>query len=139
MIRKILSSKRGEMYVEAVVTIIIVMAVLLFCISALQVASVKNQADAIADTLLEHAAFYGCFDSNFYALVSEQKDAYPGIPFEVSISGDWFNEPLKRVQLGDTMTVRVSFSVTIGGFGSFIKIPLTTTRNGASENYWKTA
>ena len=91
MIKKILSSKSGEMYIEAIVTIIIIMALLLFCISALQVASKKNQADVIADSLLECATFYGCFGNEFYALVDDLQETYSALPFTVEVSGDWYN------------------------------------------------
>lgn len=138
MFKKALSSKRGEMYIEAIVTVIIIMALLLFCLSALQVASKKNQADNIADALLECATYRGCFDAEFYALAEDLQEKYPGLPFTVEVSGDWYNSTYQRVQLGDEMSVTVRFTVTINGFGSFLKITLPATRTGASENYWKT-
>ena len=138
MIKNILTSKRGEMYIEAVITCIIIIALLLFCLSALKIASVKNTGDVICNPLLETATFYGCFGDEFYQAVEALKDQYPGLEFEVEVDGDWFNTTLKRVQLGDTMTVTVSYAVNIVGFGSFVNIPLKTVRTGASENYWKT-
>ena len=92
----------------------------------------------IADALLECATYRGCFDAEFYALAEDLQEKYPGLPFTVEVSGDWYNSTYQRVQLGDEMSVTVRFTVTINGFGSFLKITLPATRTGASENYWKT-
>lgn len=136
--RKILTSKKGEMYIEAVVTMIVVMVLLMFCLSVLRIASVRNIGDHIADQLLETAALYGGFGSEFDAKVEELTAKYSGFSFEVSYEADWYNSIYKRVQLGDSLSVTVSYDVSFGGFGSFITMPLTSVRTGASENYWRT-
>ena len=138
MLKKILSSKRGEMYFDAVITMLVIMSFMVFALSAFQVAVVKTTADSIADQLLETAAFYGSFSDEFDAKVAELRLVYPNLEFEVAYNGDWYNSELKRVQLGDTMMVQISYEVTFSGFGSWVSVPLTTTRVGASENYWKT-
>lgn len=137
MIKQILTSKRGEMYMEVIVTFIVILSLLLFCMSALQVASVRNTGDIICNYLLETATFYGEFGSEFNDAVNAMKEQYPGLEFEVAVDGDWFNSTLQRVQLGDAMTVTITYSVTIRGFGAFLSIPLKSVRTGASENYWK--
>ena len=137
--KKILTSKRGEMYFEAVITMMVIMALMVFVLSAFEVSVVKTTADSIADRLLETATFYGCFGDEFEAEVAMLREKYPNLEFEVGYSGDWYNTELRRVQLGDTMAVQITYEVTFSGFGSLISIPLNTTRYGASENYWKTA
>lgn len=136
--RKMLSSKRGEMHIEAVVTIMILVAFMVFAMSVFRVSTVKNRADAIADTLLETATFYGCYGEEFDQKIVDLQNTYPNLEFTVSYDGDWYNSALERVQLGDTMTVTVYYKVTFGGFGSFLTLDLHSTRTGASENYWKT-
>lgn len=137
--KRILTSRRGEMYIEAIITIIVIMAFVLFSISVLKIGTIKNTADTITDQLLETAAFYGGFGSEFEEKVTELQETYPGLEFTVTYEADWYNEPLKRVQLGDSMTVTLHYEITFGGFGSFITVPLTTVRTGASENFWKTS
>lgn len=137
MIKKVLTSKRGEMYISAVVTVMVVMALLVFSLTVLRVATVANTADAIADTLIESATYNGSFGTEFQALEAELHQTY-NLDFTVEYDGDWYNTSLKRVQLGDTMTVTVKYNFTFGGFGSFLTIPLQSVRSGASENYWKT-
>lgn len=135
--KKILSSKRGEMYFNAVITMIVIMSFMVFALSAFKVAVVKTTADSIADQLLETAVFYGSFSDEFEAKVAELRQVYPNLEFEVAYNGDWYNSELKRVQLGDTMAVQISYEVQFSGFGAWATVPLTTTRTGASENYWK--
>lgn len=136
--KKKFSSKRGEMYIEAVVTTLVLTALLIACLSTFRVATVKTQADAVADQLLETATFYGCFGEEFDAMLDSLRETFPGLTFEVSYDGDWYNATLERVQLGDTMTVTVTYYVSFGGFGSYLTMALDTTRTGSSENYWKT-
>lgn len=136
--RKLFSSKRGEMYIEAIVTICVLTAFMVFALSVFRVTSVKTQADAVADQLLETATFYGSFGDEYNAKLLELRETYPNLQFDVSYEGDWYNATLKRVQLGNTMRVTVTYRVTFGGFGSFLTTQLTSTRTGISENYWKT-
>lgn len=137
MIKKVLTSKRGEMYIEGVVTVMVVVALLVFSLSVLQIATLSNTADTIADLLIETATYYGSFGTEFQNLEAELHQTY-NLDFTVEYDGDWYNTSLKRVQLGDTMTVTVKYNFTFGGFGSFLTIPLQSVRTGASENYWKT-
>lgn len=136
--KKIISSKRGEMYVEAVISLMVIAAFLVFALSAFRVSVVKTQADSVADQLLEVATFYGCFGEEYEDHLAKMQQAYSDLNLEVTYDGVWYNTNLKRVQLGDMMKVTVSYKVTFGGFGTFITLPLSTTRVGMSENYWKT-
>lgn len=138
MLKKVLTNKRGEMYISAVITIIVVIALLAFSLTVMRVATVANTADAIADLLIETATYYGSFGNEFQELEAKLHETYD-LEFTVEYSGDWYNAGLKRVQLGDAMNVTVKYNFTFGGFGEFITIPLKSVRNGASENYWKTA
>ena len=139
MVKKILSSRRGEMYIEAVVTVIILIAFLSFMLSVFRVATINNTAMSITDALLETATYYGGFGPEFDAKVIELQEKYSGLPFTVSYTGDWYNAEYERVQLGDSLSVTVHYEVSITGFGSLLNVPLSCTRTGSSENFWKTA
>ena len=137
--KKILSSKRGELYIEAVISLMVIAMFMVFALSAYRVSVVKTQADSVADQLLEVATFYGCFGDEYERHLEKMQTAYSDLNLEVTYDGEWYNVGLKRVQLGDMMQITVTYEVTFGGFGTFITLPLTTTRVGVSENYWKTA
>lgn len=137
--KKILLSRKGEMYIDSIITVIIIISLLLFSLSTLRIVSVKNTADSIADQLLETAAFYGCFGTEFDSHVADLQAKYSNLSFTVTYDGDWYNEEYERVQLGDSMSLTLHYEVTLGGFGSFITIPLTSVRSAASENFWKTS
>lgn len=136
--KKLLASRKGEMYIDALITCFLILAFLVFALSTFKVSSVRNTGDVIADRLLETACYYGSFGTEFQEEVTYLQEKYPGLEFTVSYSGEWYNESLQRVQLGGKMEVVVSYSVSFGGFGSFISVPLTSVRTGASENFWKT-
>lgn len=135
--KKLLSSRKGEMYMEAVITFIVLISFLVFAIGSFRVGVVKSTADSVADQLLETATFYGCFSTEFQDKIDQLHETYPGLSFTVEYDADWYNVTLKRVQLGGTMTVKVNYEVVLKGFGTSIAIPLSTTRTGASENFWK--
>lgn len=135
--KKLLSSRKGEMYIEAVITIVVLISILVFALGTFRVATVKTKADAIADQLLETATFYGCFGDEFDARLAQLHETYPNMVFTVEYDGEWYNTTQERVQLGDIMTVTVYFEVELSGFGASITVPLHTTRTGASENYWR--
>lgn len=139
MIKKVLSSKRGEMYIEALITCLLIIAFMVFALSVFRVTSTKNAMDNVADQLIEIATLNGCFGAEFDAKVAELEETYSHLDLKVTTSAEkWFNRQYERVQLGDSMTVRVDFSVSIGGgLVDFVAIELNSVRTGASENYWK--
>ncbi len=134
--KKIICSKRGEMYIEVVITLILLTAFLVMSISVFQAISLKNTVDRMADELLETAAYTGGFGEEFDNKVTELQNKH--FYFEVSYSAEaWFNQALERVQLGDTLYVSLTFDTNIAGFGSVVPLELTVHRSGASEKYWK--
>lgn len=140
MLKKILTSKRGEMYIEGIITIIVVFALLAFSLSVLQIATLSTTADHIADQLIETATFYGSFGSEYNKLKKELEQTYSGISFkvsEVAPDGYYNSSPIyKSVQLGDAMQVTVTYYFSFMGLKDAIE--LHTVRSGASEKYWKT-
>lgn len=155
MFKKIVASKSGEMYIEAVITLMVVVVLLLFSISALGISPVNNTADMLVDQLIEQACFNGCFGSEFQKEVAELEKQYSNIGLKVKYGvcdekkGDpahsiacaectakYYNSTLQRVQLGGKMWVTVYYEFSLMGLPN--PIELSTSRVGASENYWKT-
>lgn len=134
-LQKALASQRGEAYISAIVALIILMSVLGTALNSFQIIGVKDEVDRIADALLETATLYGGFGTEFDARVAQLQAEY--FDFTVTYDANWFNETYKRVQLGDTLSVTITFTVNLAGFGFNVPIELSVVRTGASEKYWK--
>lgn len=134
-LRKALTSQKGEAHISTIFSVIILMSVLSVALSTFQVIGVKDEADRIADALLETATFYGGFGTEFDAKVAQLQDEY--FDFTVTYDATWFNQTYKRVQLGDPLSVTITFTAHLFIFGLDVPIELPVVRTGASERYWK--
>lgn len=132
---KRLKCKQGEMYIDSAITVLLIVALLLFAMSVMSVVSYKNTADAIADQLLEAAVTYGDLGSGS-AYATLKADVMETYGYTITEEAVWFNKVYKRVQLGDPITITVQYSVRFGGFGVFVTVPGRTVRTGSSEFYW---
>lgn len=134
-IRQILTSRKGGIPIEAAVAVLVLMSLLATALSTFQVVGMKDEADRIADALLETATYYGGFGSEFDQRVAQLQAQY--FDFEVSYDATWYNQTYKRVQLGDPLSITITFTATLHGFATSIPIKLPVHRSGASERYWK--
>lgn len=135
-IREVLASRKGAAnYISAIFALIILMGVLVTALNSFQIVGIKDEADRIADALLETATFYGGFGTEFDERVAQLQAEY--FDFTVSYDAIWFNESYKRVQLGDALSIKVTFVVNFKGFGIDVPIEIPVVRTGASEKYWK--
>lgn len=134
-LRKALTSKKGEAYISTTICLLILMSVLSVALSTFQVIGVKDEADRIADALLETATFYGGFGTEFDDRVAQLQAEY--FDFTVTYDAEWFNQTYKRVQLGDPLSVTITFTAHLFIFGLDVPIELPVVRTGASEKYWK--
>ena len=134
--KRILSSKRGEGYVDVCVGVVVFVIVLVIGINIFSFVSERVKMDQIAEELLEAATYTGEFGEDFFDTEDYYLEDYDhyidyGAP-------RYFNQPLYRVQLGERMWVKVYKQVNIKGIGGFqIPVTLTVTRSGLSEKYWK--
>lgn len=135
--KKIITSKKGEGYIDVVVGIFAMMMVVVVVLNIFQFMTLKQNLDEISGQLIETATFNGCFDNEFDERVEGLQDQF----FDFNVTTDaeeYFNATYKRVQLGDKMDVYVSVQTYVQGLGMF-RIPVTVTshRSGISEKYWK--
>lgn len=137
MLKKLLSSKRGEGYIDVAVGIVCVCLVLAVGLSIFQVISMKTTMDRITEDLIEVAAYSGTFGEEFDAAVEQLRSQY-GFEFEVTVDAPkYFNSTLQRVQLGDDMIVTVSTKTGLFGGDTVLPLELSTSRIGKSERYWR--
>ncbi len=135
--KKIITSKKAEGYIDVVVGIFAILMVVVVVLNIFQFMTLKQDLDEISGQLIETATFNGCFDSEFDERVESLQNQF--FDFQVDTDAEsYFNAHYKRVQLGDQMDVYVSVETYIQGLGMF-RIPVTVTshRSGISEKYWK--
>lgn len=135
--RRIFRSKKGEGYIDVVIGILVLMAVLVVTLNIFEFMTLKEDLDEISGQLIETATFNGCFDTAFDERTEDLQNRF--FQFDVETDAqEYFNTSYKRVQLGDKMEVTVSVETYVRGLGVF-KIPITVTshRSGISEKYWK--
>lgn len=135
--RRIFRSKKGEGYIDVVIGILVLMAVLVVTLNIFEFMTLKEDLDEISGQLIETATFNGCFDAAFDERAEDLQNWF--FQFDVETGAqEYFNTSYKRVQLGDKMEVTVSVETYVRGLGVF-KIPITVTshRSGISEKYWK--
>ena len=135
--RSFFRSQKGEGYIDVVIGILALMAVLVVTLNIFEFMTLKEDLDEISGQLIETATFNGCFDAAF----DERAEDLQNRSFQFDVETDaqeYFNTSYKRVQLGDKMEVTVSVETYVRGLGVF-KIPITVTshRSGISEKYWK--
>lgn len=135
--RRILRSQKGEGYIDVVIGILALMAVLVVTLNIFEFMTLKEDLDEISGQLIETATFNGCFDAAFDERAEDLQNRF--FQFDVETDAqEYFNTSYKRVQLGDKMEVTVSVETYVRGLGVF-KIPINVTshRSGISEKYWK--
>ena len=134
--KKYLTDRRGEGYIDVCVGIIALMMVLVVTLNIFSFLLLRQDLDEICGQLIESAAYSGAFGEDFNQRRDELEEQF--FDFNVSTSAEsYFNSTYKRVQLGDTMSVTVSMQTRVRGIGAFyIPVTVSVTRSGISEKYW---
>lgn len=137
MIKKVLSSRKGEGYIDMCVGVVVFVMILVIAINIFSFITLKVEMDQIAEDLIESATYSGEFDTDFWNADMYNLDEYYYYDIEYG-ADEYFNEAYRRVQLGTRMWVTISKETHVKGLGIF-KIPITVsvTRSGLSERYWK--
>lgn len=136
MLKKIFSSKRGEVYIDVAISVIALVMFMVLALNIFSAVTLKTHMDRIAEDLLAVATYTGEFGDDFEAKVEELKEQY--FDFEVGIYADeYHSSTLKRVQLGGTMVVTITVDTSIAGQGVSVPLSLTVQRVGQSEQFWK--
>jgi len=128
---KLLQSKRGEGYVDVVVTVLVIMLFIALAVKVFPVFIAKNQLDTFAAELVREAEIAGCVGNETTAK-TKQLITQIGIDPEISWSRTG------NIQLNDEVTLTLTLQHDMGffNFGSF-PITLTSKATGKSEVYWK--
>ena len=135
--KKILKSKRGEGYIDVVVTVLVTMMLLIMALNIFSFFTMKQEMDYFAKEMVELAAAEGKTTGNInyrYYELCDETGIYPAYSWQAS----YYKNIFGKVQLGDTIKIALTHRTYVKGFGIFkIPVTLTVTHSGVSEHYWK--
>lgn len=129
---KIIRSRRGEGFVDVCVLVLAIVMVLALFVKVMPVFIAKQNLDTYAAELVRTAEVAGCVGSATTAKnISLRKET--GLTPSVSWSR------YGNIQLGQEVTVTLTYTVNVGLFGGFASFPITLTAKatGTSEVYHK--
>ncbi len=136
-IENIIRSRRGEGYIDVVVSVLVSMMLLVLTLNVFTFLTIKQDMDYFAKEMIVSATAYGKTTGEVTTRYSELI-AETGLPPTIAWQATYFNASAKTVQYGDTITVTLTYKTYVKGFG-VIKIPITLVAkySGLSQKYWK--
>lgn len=131
---KRLLNKKGETYIDVAITVMIVAFVLVFSVNMVSLVALNQNMKTMADQIVDYATSQGTTDIGEYISTLKEKS---GIDFSCSFSGTDYHSG-QKVQLGDVIEVRLTYRVSILGFGDAVfPITVQASASGISQVYWK--
>ena len=132
MLKKILSSRRGEGYIDVCVLVLCAMLVIALAVKVFPVYIAKQQIDTFATELIREAEIAG-------RVGSETNRREQALREQTGLDPDVSWSRTGRIQLNQEVTVTVTYETNIGLFGGFGSFPITlrSDASGKSEVYWK--
>ncbi len=136
--KKHLKSTRAEGYIDTVVCVMAAMMVIVLALNVFSFLTLNQDLDHFAKELIDTATTYGRTNEQATDRYEELCEEM-GISPSVSYSGTtYYNSSTGKVQLGETITVTLTYKTYVKGLGVFkIPITLTTKFSGLSQKYWK--
>ena len=136
MFKKIISSKKGEGYIDICIATVIFVMLTVIALNIFSFITLKNDMDQIADNLIIAATHSGGFGEDFTDVDMDMIDNY--FYYDMDYGADDYFDGEEKVQLGDKMWVEISVETSVKGLGIF-EIPVTVKvrRSGISEAYWR--
>jgi hypothetical protein len=135
---KPLKTTKAEGYIDTVVCVIAAMMVIVLALNVFSFLTFKQDMDHFAKELIDTATTYGRTNEQVTDRYKELC-AELGISPTVSFSGTtYYNATAKKVQLGETIRVTLTYKTYVRGLG-VLKIPVTlrASFSGLSQKYWK--
>jgi len=134
---KVLKSRRGDGYIDVVVSVLVSTMLIVLALNVFSFLTVKQDMDYFAKEIIYSATTSGKtigeVNTRYNELVNET-----GLIPTVTWQTTYFNSTNKTVQLGNTITVTLTYHTYMQGFG-VVRIPITLTakHSGLSQKYWK--
>ena len=133
-----IKSKSGETYIDVSVMVLCAMMLIVLALNTFSFFAVKQDLDHFAKEMIKVATTAGRIESpaidNRMAELTTETGLNPTVTFDAPIHNSTFS----WVQLGNTITVTLTYQTHFRGFGLFnVPITLTARHSGLSQRYWK--
>ena len=133
---KILTSRKGEGYIDVAVSLIVIMLVIVLALNVFSFLTLKMDMDYFAQEMVDVATICGSTSSQ------DVIDRYNELAAEVGFSPaySWTARYYSgsKVQYGEPIQVTISYQSYIAGLGAAgIPVTLSSTYSGLSQKYWK--
>lgn len=136
MIRAI-KNKKAESYIDIVIMILVFAFILVFTMSAVKMAAVRQDLKYMCGELVECASVNGCVGNEVQKRYEELCEEI-GFRPDMSFSAEYFDVSGGKVQLGDTITCTLTYEASLTGFGGeLFPLNVTVRVSGLSSIYWK--
>ena len=129
---KLFKNKRGEGFVDVCVLVLAVVLVIALVVKVMPVFIAKQSLDTYAAELVRTAEIAGCVGSATTLKNNSLKK-------EMGLNPDVQWSRTGNIQLGQEVTVTLTYQMNIGLFGNFASFPITLSAKatGTSEVYHK--
>ena len=132
-----LKSKKGEGYIDVVVSLIVIMIVVVLALNVFRFLTLRMDMDYFAREMVKIATVCGATSgSDINNRCNELKEE-TGINPTITWTGTTYFSG-SNVQYGDSIRVTLTYQAELAGLG-IAKIPVTLTArySGLSQQYWK--
>ena len=132
MLKRILTSRRGEGYIDVCILVLCAMLVIAFAVKLLPIFIAKQQLDTFATELVREAEIAGRIGTETDRRAQALREQ-TGLGPDIQWSGTG------HIQLNGEITVILTYETVLGLFGGFASflITLRADASGKSEVYWK--
>ena len=136
--KNMLKSRHGEGYIDVAVMVLCAMMLIVLALNTFSFFAVKQDLDHYAKEMIKTASVAGRTEGAQIDARRTELNAETGLTPAVAFDAAYFNDTNRTVQLGDTITVTLTYQTHFRGFGLFnIPITLTARHSGLSQRYWK--
>ncbi len=136
--RKILRCKRGESYIDTVISFLVIIMVVVFALNVYSFLTLKSDMDYFAQEMVKAATVAGRTDSSSIQDRLDELSEELGFVPKVGWEGTDFIKGTQKVQYGHTIRVTIEYESELVGMGVLnVPITLQATYSGLSQKYQK--
>ena len=134
---KALKNRKAEGYIDVAIAVLVIVFLLVLALSVFKLVTLNQDIKYMCEELVTTATLNGKVgdevDERFEELCAET-----GVRPRLTITATYFNATTKTVQLGDTITVKLTYETSLAGFGDFeLPFEVSVSSSGLSRIYWK--
>ena len=134
---KALKNRKAEGYIDVAIAVLVIVFLLVLALSVFKLVTLKQDMKYMCEELVKTATLNGKVgeevDERFEELCAET-----GVRPRLTVTATYFNATTKTVQLGDTITVKLTYETSLARFGDFeLPFEVSVSSSGLSRIYWK--